>query len=326
MTQYHISSDGSPGRCKAQIEPCPLKGRHYPSLKDARDAAKLEAQVEAHARQQRKERLAGITELDVPGLRKMMEEDNTSGDMLFVPESLRIYSRKQRNGEYITGSFVGAEDGVSYSMHMKPGEFMMVFKGYDDEPITEAQPYMKKAFSELSLADVFSKPQTSGWASEVVSFNLLNMFEAIQEPGRNWNQDTDTAKFMYFGEAFEDINSSLRNGTSFNPEFIQTLDNVMVEHELTEPVTVWRGMRVKDPETQAKFMSGKYADPAYLSTSPDESVARGFGGGGNRPGLLMKLTLPAGTKCHQAVNSLEPEITLPRGYDLSGAEWEILGK
>ena len=270
--------------------------------------------------------------VDIDAVIANLEEFNVSGDMLFIPGSLRVTNRRMAESTS-TGLAVTSLDGVHYNIliQTKPdGDgTIAIWKDYnqdheffsDDDlvALTSAQPYVRREFSQLK-DDIY---HGDDWHSDVVADNVFGMLENIHEGDDDWNASIDAARFMYFGEDFEDINRALRNGTELNTTLIDTLDVVMAQDTLTEPVTVYRGIRAKDDSDREKYLSG-YVEKSYMSTTVNARTAEGFAGGKGRGGLVAKITLPAGTKCYNLSDDPEGEIALGRDFDLSAAEWTVL--
>lgn len=338
MTKYHISTSGKVVECEAYARPC-LRG-HFPTKQAALDSELFKKQLSAHLRtavqtsrssgfsdEELRERLASMKTLDAKEMQDLLEEFNEGGDRVFLPGSLRLNNA----GKSVIGSFTGIEDGRRYEVQATVGKFLMVYDSYENEEededvlLTEARAKVSREVHELDYSETITRPGQAGWEADVMADNLFQLMEEVQD-GRDWNHDAGAAEFMYFGEAFSDINMNLRNGTHLNKDLIATLDRSMEKDTLTEPVTVYRGVRVSNEATRQTLTSGSYTDPAYLSTSTDEQTARNFAGNGRHPGFVMKLTLPAGTKCRNQREDAEHEITLPRNFDLSSAEWIPVGK
>lgn len=259
----------------------------------------------------------GFDDIDTKKLASNLYEINRSGDMYFVPESLKI--RSMSNTVVVN---MKSFDDTAYEFHLSKSETggMVAFESYgdDEEEITKARPFVKVSYSEMQREGYFAGKDES----EVMSLNMLDMVERMESPNTNWNKDEDAAGFLYFGEAHYDINSALRNNSYINPELVKTLDGLMQKDTLEKDTVVYRGIRGKD-QLMASINSGDYRDNGYLSTTTDPAIAKGFSGGGRSSSAVLKLTLPAGTKCHDASNDAEREITLPRGYDLSQGSWEF---
>jgi len=338
MTKYHISTSGEPVLCEARINPCP-RG-HFATKQEARDSELFKKQLSSHLKtsvpasrsagfsdEELRSRLTGMKKVDAKEVQDLLDEFNDGGDRVFLPGSLRLNNARKS----VIGSFTGIEDGRRYEVQITAGKFLMVYDSYenDDEDeeafLTEARAKVSREMEELDYSETITRPGQEGWETDVVADNLFQLMEDVQD-GRDWNHDTGAAEFMYFGEAFSDINMNLRNGDRLNKNLVATLDRSMEKDTLTEPVTVYRGVRISNEATRQKLVSGSYSDPAYLSTSTDEQTARSFAGGGKRPGLVMKLTLPAGTQCRDQRDDTEQEITLPRNFDLSSAEWIAIGE
>jgi hypothetical protein len=269
-----------------------------------------------------------MSSLDAGKIAQGIDDLNNGGDMLFRPNSIRTHVR---GNSYMTVEMTSI-DGTIYEAHIqkssKGQQTVAVWKSYEqaddflsDEytPLTSAQPYIKRDFAELR-DETYHR---SGWESEMVADNIFEMVELLEEGESNWNASVDAAKFMYFGEAFSDINEALRNDSELNPKLIETLDGIMESDTLTAPVTVYRGIRVKDADKRAELQKG-FVEKSYLSTSVNLSTAQGFAGGLGRGGLVAKITLPAGTKCHNTSDDAEGEIALGRNFDLGTAEWIVL--
>jgi hypothetical protein len=102
------------------------------------------------------------------------------------------------------------------------------------------------------------------------------------------------------------------------------LDTLMQRSRLKSNVEVHRGMLLDTPASQAvldRWQPGAtFSDPAYLSTTFDPAVARGFGAGVSpAPGVRsvdVRIRVPAGT----------PGIYMPSARPLSGVknEYELL--
>jgi hypothetical protein len=338
MTKYHISTSGEPVLCEARINPCP-RG-HFATKQEALDSELFKKQLSSHLEtsipasrsagfsdEELRRRLTGMTTVDAAEVKDLLEELNEGGDRVFLPGSLRLNNSRKS----VIGSFTGIEDGRRYEVQITAGKFLMVYDSYenDDEDedvfLTEARAKVGREMEELDYSETITRPGKTGWETDVVADNLFQLMEEAQD-GRDWNHDTGAAEFMYFGEAFSDINMNLRNGSRLSKNLIATLDRSMEKDMLTKPVIVYRGVRVSNESTRQMLTSGNYSDPAYLSTSTDEQTARNFAGNGRHPGFVMKLTLPAGTKCRDQREDSEHEITLPRNFDLSSAEWIPVGE
>ena len=86
---------------------------------------------------------------------------------------------------------------------------------------------------------------------------------------------------------------------------------------LTQPLTVFRGMRSVDRRTLRSMQPGSVL-PTYgpFSTSLDPSVAVSFAGAGTATGdVLLAIRLPEGQRI-VASNTMEQEITVPSGHGL----------
>lgn len=250
-------------------------------------------------------------------LQKELNLVNDSGDRLFIPGSLRVSNFGQENMHLSWNSYTHGECRMQISL--KEQSFM-AYKSYGDEEeeefLTEARPALQGKFQDFKRnKDYGSSP------SEIAASNLADAVEDLDTPGRNWNKDTHAVSFMYFGEAHGDINSALRNKTPFNKDAIATLDKVMSRDTLQKEVTVYRGIRDYNGTVRKQIESGTYRDGGYLSTTTAQKTAVNFSGGGRKGSVLMKLTLPAGTKCADLRKDSEAEIALPRDFDLSTAEW-----
>lgn len=241
---------------------------------------------------------------------------NSSGDRVFVPGSLRVSESSPKILNMTWKSYTNGDCRIQISL--KEQSFL-AYKEYDeeeDEIITEARPSLQRKFADFDRSKEYGTSP-----AEITASNLADAMAELDSPDKNWNTDTHALSFLYFGEAHGDVNSALRNKTHFNPEAIATLDSIMSKDTLKREVTVYRGIRDPKGKVKEKILSGTYRDAGYLSTTTAEKTAMNFSGGGRKGSILMKLTLPAGTKCADLRKDSEAEIALPRDFDLSKAEW-----
>jgi hypothetical protein len=242
---------------------------------------------------------------------------NGSGDRFFMPGSLKISSFGECSLHVSYKSYINGSCTMQISSNSQSA---LIYKDYgdDEEIITEARPSVTQNFSDFKKS-----PDYGTNDSEIAAGNIADMMDSLDDESKNWNKDTHAVKFMYFGEAHADVNDALRNGTFFNQDAIATLDKVMSEDTLDKETVVYRGIRDYDGKIRESIKAGTYSDAGYLSTSPDPKTASGFSGGGRKGSILMKLVLPAGTKCADLRKSAESEIALPRNFDLSKAQWKF---
>lgn len=123
----------------------------------------------------------------------------------------------------------------------------------------------------------------------------------------------------YSTMGYSDVNQTLRGqaGASEDTDrHVARIDSAMSKSALLKDTTVYRGVRA-DTYQQLFNMrkGGVFADPAYMSTSTDESQAITFS-----EGKLIRLKLPKGTKAMDIVPYSDlpelQEILLPRGTSL----------
>lgn len=241
---------------------------------------------------------------------------NDSGDRVFVPGTLKVSASSPKMLNMTWKSYANGDCRMQISLK---DQSFLAYKEYDeeeDEIITEARPSLQRKFADFDRSKEYGTSP-----AEITASNLADAMADLDSPDKNWNTDTHALSFLYFGEAHGDVNSALRNKTYFNPEAIATLDSIMSKDTLKRGVTVYRGIRDPKGTVKEKILSGTYRDAGYLSTTTAEQTARNFSGGGRKGSILMKLTLPAGTKCADLRKDSEAEIALPRDFDLSKAEW-----
>lgn len=241
---------------------------------------------------------------------------NDSGDRVFVPGTLKVSASSPKMLNMTWKSYANGDCRMQISIKDQSFLAYKEYDGEEDEIITEARPSLQRKFADFDRSKAYGISP-----AEITASNLADAMADLDSPDKNWNTDTHALSFLYFGEAHGDINSALRNKTHFNPEAIATLDSIMSKDTLKRGVTVYRGIRDPKGTVKEKILSGTYRDAGYLSTTTAEATARNFSGGGRKGSILMKLTLPAGTKCADLRKDSEAEIALPRDFDLSKAEW-----
>lgn len=223
-----------------------------------------------------------------------------------------------RNLEYYTFSVEKSESsGITIFLTYNDDEKHIE----DQEEFIEAWPSAKVRYSEISWDGNFAAHQEY----EIIGLKILEMIDLIDGNVGGWNKDRQAAEFTYFGYGRDYINFALTNYAYIKPEFLETLDAVMESSALEEDLTVYAGFRLNpllDTRLLNQINAGDYKDQGFLTTYSDKETARSLVEGYQNY-AMMEITLPAGTKCYQGTIGGITEITLPRKFDLSTAQWKF---
>ena len=99
------------------------------------------------------------------------------------------------------------------------------------------------------------------------------------------------------------------------------MDAALNHHKTPHPITVYSGTKM-DPTLHADPVSGIVNHPAYLSTSLDKNIAKGFARShaDSSDNHILKIDIPKGHKgayvAHIGGMSKEKEFILPRGLNM----------
>lgn len=254
-------------------------------------------------------------EIDLDAVTTMLHVLNGPEGRYFVKDTFKA---KNHQGSIAITMEDRAEMDYAFRLSKSANGGIIAFRPYgEEEELLEARPYVS-----ASYAEIFSNSDLPGdTEDEIISQAMFGMMDRLDDPQTKWNKDMPAVGFLYFGDGNEDINFALANYVYVNPDMVDTLDELMQRDTLTADTVVYRGFHA-NPQLVASIKAGGYNDPAYLTVSPDEATARRFFSGLTQ-NTWMKMTLPAGTKCHDASMEASKSITLPRRFDLSSVEWEF---
>lgn len=115
---------------------------------------------------------------------------------------------------------------------------------------------------------------------------------------RNLSPEDKEAISHYTSPEYAALNQSLREGKELSPEtkkIVDNLDRIIGESKLSEPVSLFRGVKGKKLREQFEAMlpGDVISDPGFVSTSMANHVARGQTQGANQKATMI-IRAPAG--------------------------------
>lgn len=135
----------------------------------------------------------------------------------------------------------------------------------------------------------------------------------------------------YLDEEYRPINHLLRGGDPADlprwytneaeaRAWIDGVDEAMARSPLAEEVQTWRGLQsgrvIFGDNLDGDLTGAEWTEQAYVSTSSDVNVSRGFASGGDdrNERVLMRIVTPAGTRAIElSGEEFESELLLDRG-------------
>lgn len=327
MPKYHLSpKTGNPGVCKAKYK-CAfgdIETEHYETVELARAAFEdkmrsqsvtssravepfkkfeeiLRSYKSHHPKLSSQRTSKDAITISSDDFKKSVLYANSSGDMYFYPESIRV--RSKPGSLSMSATDTSNNESVFFYVNLQSG---MCF--YGDDPEDEAR-------DDRTFRTVFGVIHDPKSVSSIAD-TMLDLYEDREAKAGSWDSDRDSIKFSYVNYGHHEVNDALRSGSGLSPEYLATLDEISREDTLDKPVTVYRGV--------PKQAAGSYlnsikdgvpvVDSALLSTTIDPSVAQNFA---RRDGYVLEIQLPKGQKClNLSQKGNEGEILLPRSTSL----------
>lgn len=225
----------------------------------------------------------------------------------------------------------GPGEPITHKLVKDPsGEYELVELEAKTKAKTKS-PVKKKA-SPASAPEV-SEPDAFAMISDSARFQTEKDHDAWSERVfadwyKSLSADEAHALRGYKENDYEDINKQLRNGllSKRSAKFVQHLDSAIAKSSLPEDVQVFRGFSMpKDMMSEngdySHLIGRSLSDKAYNSVSTRPKVAKTFLNGSHDGTVMLKMTLPKGSKAASMNKGLgsdleytdESELLLPRG-------------
>lgn len=338
--RYHISAKGNPARCRATIKRgCPLAVQEHfatpeearqwlqeqaadahatvpqslrrkPPLPAKRPPAPLTAKALAAALEKRRAAPAPLAPLEPQlapqDLRCILRELQEEGVLQEV-DNLHL-SKGGLRGLCRAGG--GRETFIYCDLTAPQGAF--VFLGDDPEGPEEGEGPLVPRHGSHKL------PRGKTYSSAHLKESLKCLLQEVAAKEGAWEQDEEAVGAAYLGFNHHRLSEGLRHGT-LSPQLQETLRRMATADELPQETMVYRGYRSLDDAFVETVNRGEYKENGLLSTSTDPAVALGFSG--CREGsVVLRLLLPAGTRCLDLSRQAEAEVLLPPGQDLTQAQ------
>jgi hypothetical protein len=177
--------------------------------------------------------------------------------------------------------------------------------------IKELRTKMPEAFAQFEGTPAIRSSTTMGG----IGLSNQAMIKEFMDTPLPFN--TSNSLSAYINDAFEDLNKRLRSGTALTEaqKVIRgDLDEILNARVLKQDTMFFRGMASDiDPRT---LVGKTLMDPAYLSTSLDEQIARRFAAIASEGEFfsIIEMRVPAGSRGWY----------VPRSFGNKGAELEFL--
>jgi hypothetical protein len=167
----------------------------------------------------------------------------------------------------------------------------------------KAKPSPERPFSDVEMSKGFSNAEGARRKLNADIRDTSGEYNAR----KGWDADSAKARNRYIGADFETINEWLRNTTPILPgeadwwsapkKYTEDLGRALTKNKLTEDIIVGRGIAPTKYFNPGALKAGdNFADPAFLSTTTDMSVAMDFMNGSDLgEGWLFMIKAPKGT-------------------------------